>query len=131
MDGSAPVHSRNASSDESSGKPLTAGDVRKRFASVTRNTDLIVVGSPEQVANQIEEHARISGTSGYMLNPLISPGSLNGFAELIVPELQKRGLFRTEPHSGTFRSRLRGDKTDRLPDNAYGASFRFASDYEK
>lgn len=112
---------------DGSGKPLTAGDVRKRFASVTRGTDLILVGSPEQVANQIEEHARISGTSGYMLNPLISPGSLNDFAELIVPELKKRGLFRTDPHSGTFRSRLRGDKADRLPDSAYGASFRFGS----
>jgi len=42
---------------DGSGKPLTAGDVRKRFANVTRGTDLILVGTPEQVADRIEEHA--------------------------------------------------------------------------
>jgi len=109
---------------DGSGKPLTAGDVRKRFANVTRGTDLILVGTPEQVADRIEEHARISGTSGYMLNPLTSPGTLEDFVELIVPELQKRGLYRTQAQSGTFRSRLRDDRSDRLPSSAYGASFR-------
>ncbi|HDS0917657.1 TPA: LLM class flavin-dependent oxidoreductase [Pseudomonas putida] len=109
---------------DGSGKPLTAGDVRKRFANVTRGTDLILVGTPEQVANRIEEHARISGTSGYMLNPLTSPGTLEDFVELIVPELQKRGLYRTQAQTGTFRSRLRDDRSDRLPSSAYGASFR-------
>ncbi|TCP78195.1 MULTISPECIES: LLM class flavin-dependent oxidoreductase [Pseudomonas] len=109
---------------DGSGKPLTAGDVRKRFANVTRGTDLILVGTPEQVADRIEEHARISGTSGYMLNPLTSPGTLEDFVELIVPELQKRGLYRTQAQTGTFRSRLRDDRSDRLPSSAYGASFR-------
>ena len=109
---------------DGSGKPLTAGDVRKRFANVTRGTDLILVGTPEQVADRIEEHARISGTSGYMLNPLTSPGTLEDFVELIVPELQKRGLYRTRAQTGTFRSRLRDDRSSRLPSSAYGACFR-------
>ncbi|UZJ59914.1 LLM class flavin-dependent oxidoreductase [Pseudomonas sp. KU26590] len=110
---------------DGSGKPLTAGDVRQRFANVTRGTDLILVGTPEQVAQRIEEHARISGTSGYMINPLISPGSLEDFVEWVVPALQKRGLYRTQPQRGTLRSRLQGDGGSRLPDSAYGASFRF------
>jgi len=110
---------------DGSGKPLTAGDVKQRFAKVTRGSDLILVGTPQQVVDRIEEHARISGTSGYMINPLISPGSLEDFVELIIPELQKRGLYRTQPHSGTFRSRLREDGSSHLPDSAYGASFRF------
>jgi len=109
---------------DGSGKPLTAGDVRKRFANVTRGTDLILVGTPEQVADRIEEHARISATSGYMLNPLTSPGTLEDFVELVVPELQKRGLYRTSPQSGSLRSRLRADGSSRLPATAYGASFR-------
>ena len=110
---------------DGSGQPLTAGDVRKRFAQVTRGTDLILVGTPEQVADRIEEHARLSGTSGYMLNPLVSPGTFDDFAELVIPELQKRGLYHTSAQSGTFRSRLRADGRDRLPPSAYGASFRF------
>lgn len=111
---------------DGSGKPLTAGDVRQRFANVTRGTDLILVGTPQQVADRIEHHARLSGTSGYMLNPLTSPGTLEDFVELIVPELQKRGLYRSEPKTGTFRSRLRADGANRLPASAYGASFRSA-----
>lgn len=109
---------------DGSGNPLTAGDVRKRFANVTRGTDLILVGTPEQVADRIEEHARISATSGYMLNPLTSPGTLEDFVEWVVPELQKRGLYRTSPQSGSLRSRLRTDGSSRLPATAYGASFR-------
>ncbi|MQG94299.1 LLM class flavin-dependent oxidoreductase [Pseudomonas sp. MN1F] len=112
---------------DGSGKPLTAGDVRQRFANVTRGTDLILVGTPAQVADRIEEHARISGTSGYMLNPLTSPGTLEDFVEWVVPELQKRGLYRTQPQSGTLRSRLRADGASRLPSSAYGATFRPAS----
>lgn len=108
---------------DGSGQPLTAGDVRRKFASVTRGTDLILVGSPDEVADQLAEHARVSTTSGYMLNPLISPGSFDDFIELVVPELKKRGLYRTTPPSGTFRSRL-GHGGDRLPASAYGASFR-------
>ena len=100
--------------------------MRQRFANVTRGSDLILVGTPEQIAQKIEEHARISGTSGYMLNPLISPGSLNDFVELVIPALQKRGLYRTTAQTGTLRSRLSVDGSDRLPASAHGASFRFA-----
>jgi hypothetical protein len=61
-----------------------------------------------------------------MLNPLISPGTLDDIVELVVSELQKRGLYRTTAHSGTFRSRLGSAANDRLPDTAYGSSFRRA-----
>lgn len=44
---------------DGSGKPLTAGDVRRRFASVTRGTDLILVGTPAQVADRIQGHAEV------------------------------------------------------------------------
>lgn len=110
---------------DGSGKPLTAGEVKQRFANVTRGSDLILVGTPDQIAEKIEAHARISGTSGYMLNQLISPGSLNDFVEKVVPALQKRGLFRTTPQTGTLRARLNAARNDRLPDSAYGASFRW------
>jgi FMN-dependent oxidoreductase (nitrilotriacetate monooxygenase family) len=110
---------------DGSGKPLTAGDVKQRFAKVTRGSDLILVGTPAQVAERIEEHARLSGTSGYMLNPLVSPGSLDDFAEWVIPELRKRGLYRSTPQAGTLRARLRTDGASHLPPSAYGAGFRF------
>ncbi len=104
--------------------PLTAGDVRRKFADVTRGTDLLFIGTPGDVARQIQEHSETSGLDGYMINPLVSPGSLNDFAELVVPELAKRGLYDTEPRSGTLRSRLRTDGADLLPVSAHGATFR-------
>ena len=63
-----------------------------------------------------------------MINPLISPGNLVDFVELVIPELQKRGPYRTPPQSGTFRSQLRADSSSHLPTSAYGASFRFDND---
>ena len=105
-------------------EPLTAGDVRRKFSSVTRGTDLVFVGTPESVAAQIEEHSSVSGLDGYMINPLITPGSLNDFAELVVPELAKRGLYDTDPKSGTFRSRLRADGADLLDATHAGARYR-------
>ncbi len=105
-------------------KPLTAGDVRRKFSEVTRGTDLLFIGTPEDVASQIQDHAATSGLDGYMINPLVSPGSLNDFAELVVPELAKRGLYDTEPKSGTMRSRLRADGSDLMAGTSYGADFR-------
>lgn len=105
-------------------KPLTAGDVRRKFAEVTRGTDLLFIGTPADVAAQIQEHSATSGLDGYMINPLVSPGSLNDFAELVVPHLVERGLYSSEPKSGTLRSRLRRDNSDLLPSTSYGASFR-------
>jgi long-chain alkane monooxygenase len=107
--------------------PLTAGDVRRKFATVARGTDLLFVGTPSQVADQFATHATESGLDGYMLNPLLSPGTLEDFAELVVPELASRGLYDTAPKEGTLRSRLRADGSSRLPDSAYGARYRQSS----
>ena len=93
---------------DGSGQKLTTDDVKQRFANVTLGSDIILVGTPQQVVERIQEHARISGTSGNMLNPLPSQGILKDLVELVIVELQKRGLYRTQPQSGTFRSRLRG-----------------------
>ncbi|GAA1361911.1 LLM class flavin-dependent oxidoreductase [Arthrobacter rhombi] len=105
-------------------QPLTAGDVRRKFSQVTRGTDLLFIGTPDDVANQIQEHSAASGLDGYMINPLISPGTLDDFAELVVPQLVKRGLYDPEPKTGTLRSRLRRDGADLLPPTSHGASFR-------
>jgi alkanesulfonate monooxygenase SsuD/methylene tetrahydromethanopterin reductase-like flavin-dependent oxidoreductase (luciferase family) len=40
---------------DGSGKPLTADDVKQRFANITRGSDLILVGTPQQVADRIED----------------------------------------------------------------------------
>jgi hypothetical protein len=43
---------------------------------------------------------------GFNLCPAILPGGLDDFVALILPELRKRGLFRTEYASSTLRGNL-------------------------
>ncbi|WP_375387182.1 NtaA/DmoA family FMN-dependent monooxygenase [uncultured Amnibacterium sp.] len=101
--------------------PLLAGDVRRRFEKVTAFADERFIGTPREVAANLEAYVDESGVDGFLLHQLISPGSLDDFAELLVPELRERGLFGDGPTGGTLRSRLRSDGADRLPDTHPGA----------
>jgi hypothetical protein len=63
--------------------------------------------------------------SGFLIVPFISPGTVDDFVELVLPELRKRGLVADTPSTGTLRSRLRADHADRLPPAHPAARFRF------
>ena len=60
---------------------------------------------------------------GFNLTRIVTPDSYADFADLIVPELQSRGRFKTAYPEGTWRRRLFG-AGDRLPDHHAGAAFR-------
>ncbi|WP_433663542.1 LLM class flavin-dependent oxidoreductase [Nocardia sp. CA-128927] len=60
----------------------------------------VFAGTPEQVADTIEEWFRSGAADGFNVMPPYYPGGLEVFAETVVPILQERGLFRTE-YSGT------------------------------
>ena len=56
------------------------------------------------MADFIERHFEARTTDGFILFPPYLPGPLDAFVDLVVPELQHRGLFRTEyPDHATFR----------------------------
>jgi hypothetical protein len=61
---------------------------------------------------------------GFIFTPFVSPGSYREFGELVVPELQRAGLVRTERNATTFRERLFGAGNARLPEEHPGARFR-------
>jgi FMN-dependent oxidoreductase (nitrilotriacetate monooxygenase family) len=64
----------------------------------------VAVGDGPQVADFIERHFEARTTDGFILFPPYLPGPLDAFVDLVVPELQRRGLFRTEyPDHATFR----------------------------
>ena len=46
------------------------------------------------------------GVDGFLIQPAILPGGLDDFVTLVIPELQKRGLFRTEYEGRMLRDRL-------------------------
>jgi alkanesulfonate monooxygenase SsuD/methylene tetrahydromethanopterin reductase-like flavin-dependent oxidoreductase (luciferase family) len=66
----------------------------------------IVVGTPEQVADDIELWYRHGAADGFNVMPDVLPSGFDDFADHLVPVLQRRGLFRTEYESATLRGHL-------------------------
>ncbi len=64
------------------------------------------VGTAAQVADQIEESFTSGEADGFMVSAAQSPGTFNDFVDYVVPELQRRGLFRTEYTGDTLRDHL-------------------------
>ena len=54
----------------------------------------------------MEESVDIVGGDGFMLTATHSPGAIEDFVDLVVPELQKRGIYRTEYKGVTQREIL-------------------------
>ena len=60
-------------------------------------------GTPLQVADQLEEWFTTGAADGFNIMPPYLPGALDEFVAHVVPELQRRGLFRTEYTGTTLR----------------------------
>ncbi|MDD2945727.1 MULTISPECIES: LLM class flavin-dependent oxidoreductase [unclassified Acinetobacter] len=65
-----------------------------------------LVGTPEQVVDQLQNWFENEAADGFNILPPTTPAGLNDFVEFIVPELQRRGLFRTEYEGKTLRENL-------------------------
>nr|WP_234406071.1 LLM class flavin-dependent oxidoreductase [Methylobacillus glycogenes] len=68
---------------------------------------LTVVGTAETVADHIQEWFEQGGADGFNVMAPWLPGGLRDFTELVVPELQRRGIFRTQYEGKTLREHLR------------------------
>jgi alkanesulfonate monooxygenase SsuD/methylene tetrahydromethanopterin reductase-like flavin-dependent oxidoreductase (luciferase family) len=66
----------------------------------------IVVGTPEQVADDIERWFRFGAADGFNVMPDVLPSGFDDFADHLVPELRQRGLFRTDYDGTTLRDHL-------------------------
>jgi alkanesulfonate monooxygenase SsuD/methylene tetrahydromethanopterin reductase-like flavin-dependent oxidoreductase (luciferase family) len=65
-----------------------------------------VKGTPSAIVDQMENWFINRGVDGYLIQPPILPAGLDEFVEKIIPELQNRGLFRTEYTGPTLRENL-------------------------
>ncbi|MCI2419760.1 LLM class flavin-dependent oxidoreductase [Saccharopolyspora sp. K220] len=66
----------------------------------------IVVGTPEQIADDIETWFRAGAADGFNVMPDVLPSGFDDFADHVIPELRSRGLFRTEYDGTTLREHL-------------------------
>ena len=67
---------------------------------------LAIVGTPKTIADEMEEWLMTEASDGFNIQFPDLPGGLNDFVDKVVPELQRRGLFRTEYEGTTLRENL-------------------------
>lgn len=66
-----------------------------------------IVGSPKTVADILEDQFGAEACDGFVLSPLWAPGTHESICRAVVPELQRRGLFRTAYRGRTLRENLK------------------------
>lgn len=82
------------------------------------------VGSPQTIADAMEAWIEETGLDGFNLVYSITPGDFTDFVDLVVPELQRRGVYKTEYSEGTLREKLYGPGRSRLDNRHPAARFR-------
>jgi alkanesulfonate monooxygenase len=83
---------------------LTIRQLYERFAGARGQRTL--KGTPSQIADDMQAWFENRAVDGFLIQPSYLPGGLNEFVDLIIPELQSRGLFRTEYEGPTLRDNL-------------------------
>jgi long-chain alkane monooxygenase len=86
------------------GAPLTVREAALYYAQGMGMP--VVVGSPADVADQIEHFMDDGGADGFMLIATHTPGCFEEFVDLVVPELQRRGRYRSRYPGTTLRDSL-------------------------
>jgi FMN-dependent oxidoreductase (nitrilotriacetate monooxygenase family) len=84
---------------------LTLAEAGKRFG-ISELTPQ-VVGSPATVADYLQDLFESRACDGFIITPTVFPGSFEQFVRAVVPELQRRGIFRTDYAGTTLRENLR------------------------
>jgi len=83
---------------------LTIRQIYERFAGARGQRTLI--GSPSDIVDDMEKWFRGYGVDGFLVHPPYLPGGLDDFVDMVIPELQSRGLFRSEYEGTTLRESL-------------------------
>jgi FMN-dependent oxidoreductase (nitrilotriacetate monooxygenase family) len=90
--------------DLAQGENLTIRRLYERIAGGRGH--FTVVGTAEAVADQMQVWFEQEAADGFNFMAPSLPGGLDDFLTLVVPELQRRGLFRTAYQGGTLREHL-------------------------
>jgi len=83
---------------------LTLRGLALRFAAARGH--LMLRGTPVQIADTLETWFKKRACDGFIFMPVYLPGALDDFVDQVIPELQRRGLFRKEYEGRTLREHL-------------------------
>ncbi|MBV9827416.1 MAG: LLM class flavin-dependent oxidoreductase [Alphaproteobacteria bacterium] len=64
------------------------------------------IGTPSDIADAMQEWFETGACDGFNITPTHLPGGCEDFVALVVPELQRRGLFRSDYEGNTLRENL-------------------------
>ncbi|HWK44846.1 MAG TPA: LLM class flavin-dependent oxidoreductase [Stellaceae bacterium] len=87
---------------------MKAEGVSFKEAVVKRGLGRELVGTASMVADHLQEVFESGVCDGFVLSPTMFPGMFEQFCRSVVPELQRRGIFRTEYTGRTLRENIRG-----------------------
>jgi FMN-dependent oxidoreductase (nitrilotriacetate monooxygenase family) len=77
------------------------------FEQAKRRGKTPLTGTPAMIADIMQDLFESGGCDGFVISPTIFPGMFEDFERMVVPELQRRGVFRTEYAGRTMRENLR------------------------
>jgi alkanesulfonate monooxygenase SsuD/methylene tetrahydromethanopterin reductase-like flavin-dependent oxidoreductase (luciferase family) len=86
------------------GAPVTVGEAAIIYAQGMGMP--VAFGTPKDIADLMEHYTDDGGADGFMLIATYTPGCFEEFVDLVVPELQRRGRFRTRYAGATLRDNL-------------------------
>jgi long-chain alkane monooxygenase len=84
----------------------------------------VLVGTPEKVADEIEAWFEETDVDGLNVPFAVSPGDFEDITEMLVPELTRRGRYKSAYRQGTLREKLFGDGRARLTAPHPAAAYR-------
>ena len=80
--------------------------IRQLYEQVAGMGGFCLIGTPRQIVDVMEDWFDGQACDGFNITPTHLPGGCEGFVDLITPELQRRGLFRTQYTGATLRENL-------------------------
>ena len=78
----------------------------------------VVIGTTADIVDEMEQWIEAGAADGFNICAPVLPIALDDFAQLVIPELRRRGMFRQEYEGTTLRENL----GLRMPKNRYAKS---------
>jgi N-acetyl-S-(2-succino)cysteine monooxygenase len=80
--------------------------IRQTYQRILGSSSNTFIGDPIQIADAMEDWYKSQACDGFILGGGVMPGGLADFVDMVVPELQRRGLYRKEYEGATMRENL-------------------------
>ena len=105
--GSAPTEAIASNLQAMAQQGMTKRKLLERMVLGSRQAP--IVGSPSQVADALQAWVAEADVDGFILSRTVTPECFADFVELVIPELQRRGIYKQAYAPGTLREKLFGE----------------------